>query len=480
MKIHLSDVSIDTLFLPIPSDKIEETISESPLSPEDKDIVRKNAQAQLKAEYFDAALTLNCGSLIIALIKPNEKRPLFPWRNVCGGLFDILKKYRIESLAVDATLVKPEQCGALIDGLLLSEYTYKKDTSEDAVQHSLSFLNANEEQQQVIETSRIQTEAANKARYIADSPANLMTPEIIAYEAEKLIEGTELKLTVLDEAEMQKQGFGALLSVSQGSAHEARLICIEHHHPEAEKTIAMVGKGLTFDAGGVSLKPAKGMSEMKYDKCGGAAVLNVMKAITELNLKVNVIGVIPASENVTGANAFKPGDVVTAYNGKTIEIMNTDAEGRLILCDALAWTVDKFKPDAIVNIATLTGAVIRSLGRGIAAVAGNDDTVCQNLVKAGAQVDERLWQMPIYDVHEELLKSDFADLANVVDSGEASLINGSAFLKEFIGDTPWAAIDIGGTAWRHRGASYIKGIGASGFGCRLLSQWALNESAKSS
>lgn len=478
MEIHLSDVSIDTLFLPIPVDKIEETISQSPLSPEDKDIVRRNAQAQLKAECFDAALTLNCGSLIIALIKANEKRPLFPWRNVCGTLFDILKKYRIASLAVDATLISPEQCAALTDGLLLSEYSYNKDNSEKAVQHSLSFLNASEEQQLLIERSRIQAEAANKARFIADSPANLMTPEILAAEAQKLAEGTDLKLTVLDEAEMKKLGFGALLSVSQGSVHEARLICLEHHHPEAQKTIAMVGKGLTFDAGGVSLKPAKGMNEMKYDKSGGAAVLNAMKAVSELNPKINVIGVIPASENVTGANAVKPGDVVKAYNGKTVEIINTDAEGRLILCDALAWTVDKFKPDAIVNIATLTGAVIRSLGRGIAAVAGNADDLCQNLVKAGSEVDERLWQMPICDVHEELLKSDFADLANVDDSGEASLINGSVFLQHFVGDTPWAAIDIGGTAWRHRGADYIKGIGASGFGCRLLSQWALNESVQ--
>ena len=476
MKIHLSDVSIDTLFLPIPCEKIEETISGSPLSPEDKEIVRKNAEAQLKAECFDAALTLNCGSLIIALIKPNVKRPLFPWRNVCGGLFDILKKYRIESLAVDATLLSPEQCGALTDGLILSEYKFQEDTSEKAVKHSLSFLNANEDQQAIIEKNRIQTEAANKARFIADSPANMMTPEIIAQKAEELVAGTDLKLTVLDEAKMTELGFGSLLSVSQGSVHEARLVCIEHHHPEAEKTIAMVGKGLTFDAGGVSLKPAKGMCEMKYDKSGGAAVLNAIKAIGELNPKINVIAVIPASENVTGANAIKPGDVITAYNGKTVEIINTDAEGRLILCDALAWTVDKFKPDAIVNIATLTGAVIRSLGRGIAAVAGNSDEVCQNLVSAGAEVDERLWQMPICEVHEELLETDFADLANVVDSGEASLINGSVFLQQFVGDTPWAAIDIGGTAWRHRGADYIKGIGASGFGCRLLSQWALNES----
>ena len=475
MKIHISDVFIDTLFLPIPSDKIEETIMESPLSPEDKEIVKRNALAQLKAEYFDAALTLNCGSLVIALIKPNEKRPLFPWRNVCGSLYEIIEKYRIESIAVDSTLLSAQQCAALTDGIILSEYKYKKSDNEDQMEHSFAFLNASNEQRESIEKNRLQSEAANKTRRMADTPANLMTPEIIALEAEKLVEGTELKLTVLDEAEMQKQGFGALLSVSQGSSHEARLVCIEYNHPEAEKTIAMVGKGLTFDAGGVSLKPAKGMSEMKYDKSGGAAVLNAMKAIAELGPKINVIGVIPASENVTGADAFKPGDVVTAYNGKTVEIINTDAEGRLILCDALAWTVDKFKPDAIVNIATLTGAVIRSLGRGIAAVAGNDDDVCQNLVKAGAEVDERLWQMPICEDHEELLESDFADLANVMDSGEASLINGSVFLQQFVGETPWAAIDIGGTAWRHRGASYIKGIGASGFGCRLLSQWVLNE-----
>ena len=478
MNIHFSDLSTDTLFLPLPCDKIEETIAASPLSAEDKELVSKNAQAQKKAECYDAALSLNCGSLIIALIKANEKRPLFPWRNVCGGLFDILKKYRIENVAVDASSLSPGQCGAIVDGLLLSEYKYQSSDSDTAVTHSLSFMNSNPAQQEQIEKSRIQTEAANKARFIADSPANLMTPEIIAQKAAELAEGSSLKLTVLDEAAMTELGFGALLSVSQGSAHEARLVCLEYNHPEAEKTIAMVGKGLTFDAGGVSLKPAKGMSEMKYDKSGGAAVLNAMKAIDQIGPKINVIGVIPASENVTGANAFKPGDVVKAFNGKTVEIINTDAEGRLILCDALAWTVENFKPDAIVNIATLTGAVIRSLGRGIAAVAGNSDDVCAKLIEAGAEVDERLWQMPICEVHEELLESDFADLANVVDSGEASLINGSVFLQQFVGDTPWAAIDIGGTAWRHRGADYIKGIGASGFGCRLLSQWALNQAAK--
>lgn len=476
MKIHTSDVVIDSLFFPIPSDKIEETIMASSLSQEDKETLRKHALTQLKAECFGTALTLNCGSLIMALIKPNEKRPLFPWRNVCGSLFEVMEKYRLESVAIDAAFLSAGQCAAITDGILLSEYKYKVNEDQNAIEYSLAFLNANEEQQSSIEKSRIQTEAANKTRFMADSPANLMTPEIIASEAQKLVEGTDLKLTILDEAKMRELGFGALLSVSQGSAHEARLICLEYHHPEAEKTIAMVGKGLTFDAGGVSLKPAKGMSEMKYDKSGGSAVLNAMKAIHDLAPKINVIGVIPASENVTGANAFKPGDVVKAYNGKTIEIMNTDAEGRLILCDALAWTVDKFKPDSIVNIATLTGAVIRSLGRGIASVAGNSDEVCANLIQAGAEVDERLWQMPICEVHEELLESKFADLANVVDSGEASLINGSVFLQQFIGETPWAAIDIGGTAWRHRGAAYIKGIGASGFGCRLLSQWALNES----
>ena len=476
MEIHLSDVFIDTLFLPMPTDKIEETIAESLLSTEDKEIVKRHAYEQMKAESFDAALTLNCGTLVIALIKPNPKRPSFPWRNVCGGLYDIAVKYRIESLAIDATQLTAEQCGAMTDGMILSEYNYKDSLNKKECSHSLVFLNADEEQEKVINLRKKQAEAANLARFIADSPANMMTPEHIAKQAEEVADKHDLSITVLDEKEMQQAGMGALLSVSQGSAHEARLIALEYHHPKAKKTLALVGKGLTFDAGGVCLKPGKGMSEMKYDKSGGAAVLSAMQSIAELEPEINVIGIIPASENVTGSNAFKPGDVVKACNGKTIEIINTDAEGRLILCDALAWTAKKYQPDKMVNIATLTGAVIRSLGHGIAAVAGNSDDVCQGLVAAGNNVDERVWQLPICDVHEELLKSDFADLANVADSGEASLMNGTAFLQEFVGDTPWAAIDIGGTAWRYRGASYIKGTGASGFGSRLLCQWVLNES----
>lgn len=476
MDISICDALVGTLFLPIPTDRVEQTIDESLLSAEDKELVKKNVQAQIAAESFDVVLQPGCRGLVTALIKPSTQRPLFPWRNVCGDLHEIMEKYRLETITTDARLLSAEQCGALVDGLLLSDYKYKKDTTKNTLAHAIAFLKADSQQQAVIEKSRAQSEAANKARFMADSPANLMTPEIIAQEAVKLAERTGLKLTVLDEEEMRQQGMNALLAVSQGSAHEARLICLEYRHPEAEKTIAMVGKGLTFDAGGVSLKPSRGMCEMKYDKSGGTAVFYAMEAISKLQPKINVIGVVPSSENVTGANAVKPGDVITACNGKSIEVINTDAEGRLILCDALAWTVDKFKPAQIVNIATLTGAVIRSLGRGIAAVAGNDQSVCDQLIEAGLQVDERLWQVPILDVHEELLKSKFADLANVMDDGEASLVNGSVFLREFVADTPWAAIDIGGTAWRYRGASYIKGTGASGFGCRLLTQWALNES----
>jgi leucyl aminopeptidase len=470
MNIHTSDSSTDCLFLPLPAANISKSIAASSLSAEDKALVTHTS------ENLDGVLALNSGRLLIAVIKANDQRPLFPWRNICGDLFEQMQKYRIENIAVEASLLSAGQCAALTDGIILSDYKYKKNETESKLNYSLTFLNSSEEQQKQISQSKAQANAANKARFIADSPANLMTPELIAEEAKKIAEKSGLKLTILDEAEMQKQQLGALLAVSQGSAHEARLICLEYTHPEATKTIAMVGKGLTFDAGGINLKPSKGMFEMKYDKSGGAAVLNSMQAIADLQPKINVIGVIPSSENVTGANAFKPGDVITAYNGKTIEVIDTDAEGRLLLCDALAWTVAKFKPDQIVNIATLTGAVINALGRGIASVAGNSDEVCKQLITAGAEVDERLWQMPICDVHEELLKSDFADLANMIDTREASLMNGTVFLKEFIGDTPWAAIDIGGTAWRHRGASYIKGTGASGFGCRLLSQWALNES----
>ena len=401
------------------------------------------------------------------------------FRKSVGYLLPKIRESKVETIIVPVVDITSEECAGIVDALILGLYQYKED--EDAKLTEIIFEVPKEKMeniQQAVSQAKVMSKSANFTRRLAATPSNMMTPKHIAGYAKELASENDLKLEVLGEREMSDLGMNALLAVSSGSCHEAQLIVLKYEHPEAETTLAIVGKALTFDAGGLSLKPSKTMKDMKFDKSGGSAVLGAMKAIAKLKPKVNVVGVIPSSENVIGSHAFKPGDVLKAYNGKTIEVSDTDAEGRLILCDALAYCVDKYKPNKMINIATLTGAVIQSLGRSVAAIMGNSDSLCKELIDAGAVVHERLWQMPLYDEYKEMMKSQYADLINLNEGREAGVIQGSIFLQEFVGDTQWGAIDIGGTAWNYRFSSYIKENCASGFGARLFTQWALDSQVK--
>ncbi|MGJ8655752.1 MAG: leucyl aminopeptidase family protein [Akkermansiaceae bacterium] len=456
------------------SDDIHSELTTLKLFPEDKN--------QALADYFTQQLTdgkkiasdtLGVGQWIIIAIKPSEKRPLFPLRNAGGTAVDFIRKYNADELLLITENLNTEQTAAVVDGLILGDYKYlKKD--KDHTLRKLRFSKLDHLDQSKIQLATITATAANEARSIADTPANLLTPTAFADKALQLAKAEGLHYKIIDEEEMRLLGMDAILAVSQGSAQEAKMICLEYKNPKATKTLAMVGKGLTFDAGGISLKNAAGMMLMKYDKCGGTSVFGAMSALAKIRPEVNIIAVIPSSENVIGSNAYKPGDVIGSHSGKTIEISNTDAEGRLILADALSYVSKTYQPDAMVNLATLTGAVNIALGRGGSAVAGTSDTLCQSIVQSGQEVDELFWQMPIWESHEELLESNYADLVNSKEGGEASLAQGYSFLKQFVGDTNWAALDIAATSWRYRGGAYIKGEGASGFGVRTLVQWALN------
>jgi leucyl aminopeptidase len=419
------------------------------------------------------SVPLGVGEWLVVAISPAKSRPLYAFRNAGGVAVDEVRKFDVLELTLITENLSPEQIAAVTDGLILGDYNYPKPENE-IKERKLNYSQLADKELEVLRHAVVVAEATNEAREIADTPANILTPSAFANKARQLAESHGLECSILDESNMRELGMDALLAVSQGSAEEAKLICLEYKHPEAEKTLAMVGKGLTFDAGGISLKNAAGMMLMKYDKCGGTSVLGAMSAIAKIKPKVNVIAVIPSSENLMGSRAYKPGDVIGSYSGKTIEICNTDAEGRLILADALSYTSQHYKPDAMVNLATLTGAVNVALGRGGSAIAGNDNELCQSIVKAGGEVDELLWQMPIWETHEELLKSDYADLVNVKEGGEAGLAQGYSFLKQFVGETPWAALDIAATSWKYRGGSFIKGEGASGFGVRTLVQWVTN------
>ena len=366
---------------------------------------------------------------------------------------------------------------AAAEAILLSLYqfnqhkTVQEDDDEKKLE-SITFLAESEPSQPTVERAvqRGQTiaEGTILARDLSNQPANHLTPTQLAEKAEAVAADSGLRCEVFDKATLEDKGFRTLLAVAQGSVEEPRFIILEYT-PEGEgrDTVVLVGKGITFDTGGISLKPGKGMHEMKHDMSGAAAVLGAMKAVGQLKPDLHVIGVIAATENMPSGTAIKPGDVVTSYGGKTIEILNTDAEGRLVLADALGWTA-QYNPQGVVDLATLTGAVITCLGH-IAAGAMSTDPALMAKVKAAAEkTHERVWELPLWDDYDEGIKSKVADVQNIGD-GTAGTIAGGAFLKKFVEDYPWVHLDIAGTAWGMKGSTYIP-EGASGYGVRLLVQ----------
>ncbi|MBM3860853.1 MAG: leucyl aminopeptidase [Verrucomicrobia bacterium] len=321
--------------------------------------------------------------------------------------------------------------------------------------------------------ARVIAESANYARAIGNLPANLVYPEVLADHARSLAEECHLACTVLDKPALESAGFGGLLAVGSGSARDPRLIALAYNpepRTENREPIALVGKALTFDSGGISIKPADKMDEMKFDKCGGLAVLGAMRAIATLRLPLHVIGVIAAAENMPSATSYRPGDIVTSYKGNnkravTIEVLNTDAEGRVVLGDALTYARER-NPQAIIDLATLTGACVVALGPFAAGVLGNDEQLQQQLRAAGERTGERLWPLPLWQEYKDKIKSDVADIKNT-GGRDGGASTAAAFLAKFVGDTPWAHLDIAGTAWTTEEHPYL-GKGATGFGVRLL------------
>jgi leucyl aminopeptidase len=310
------------------------------------------------------------------------------------------------------------------------------------------------------------------AKTLGNLPGNICTPTYLAAKALALGKAHKsIKTTVLEEKDMQKLGMGSFLSVTRGSEQPAKLITMEYSGADKkQKPVVLVGKGITFDSGGISLKPGAEMDEMKYDMCGAASVLGTMQAIAEMGLKLNVVGVIPTCENLPSGKATKPGDIVTSMSGQTIEILNTDAEGRLILCDALTYSA-KFKPDTVIDIATLTGACVIALGHVASGLFSNEDKLAKELLAAGEQAHDRAWQLPLWEDYQPLLDSNFADMQNI--GGRAGgTITAACFLSRFTKDYRWAHLDIAGTAWKSG-----KDKGATGRPVPLLTQYLINRAA---
>ncbi len=308
---------------------------------------------------------------------------------------------------------------------------------------------------------------------LANLPGNICTPTYLAAKALALSKAhKKIKTTVLEKKDMEKLGMGSFLSVTRGSAQPPKLITMEYNGgAKTQKPIALVGKGITFDTGGISLKPGADMDEMKYDMSGAASVFGTLQAIAEMELPINVVGVIPTCENMPSSTATKPGDIVTSMSGQTIEILNTDAEGRLILCDALTYTA-KFKPDTVIDIATLTGACVIALGHVASGMFANEDKLAQELIAAGEQSHDRIWQLPLWDDYQPLLDSNFADIANI--GGRAGgTITAACFLSRFTKDYRWAHLDIAGTANKSG-----KDKGATGRPVPLLTQYLINRTTR--
>ncbi len=312
------------------------------------------------------------------------------------------------------------------------------------------------------------------ARELGNLPGNICTPSYLANKARELSELDNVEVQVLEEEEMNELGMGSLLSVSRGSREPAKLIIIQYRGGTSRmRPVALVGKGLTFDAGGISIKPAAAMDEMKFDMCGGAAVIGTLSTAAQLKLPINIVGVVPSSENLPDGAANKPGDIVTSMSGTTIEILNTDAEGRLILCDALTY-VGKFDPETVIDVATLTGACVIALGKHPSGLFSNDDQLAEDLVNAGALSHDRVWRMPIWDDYNKQLNSNFADLANV-GGRDAGAVTAACFLAHFTKKYRWAHLDIAGTAWKSGNEK-----GATGRPVSMFVQYLLNYSQNTS
>ena len=311
-------------------------------------------------------------------------------------------------------------------------------------------------------------EAVIATRDLMHHPGNTATPTYMAKSAQTMARKHKITCKILDKKAMEKLGMGSLLGVARGSHEPPKFIILEYKGGKPkDKPVVIVGKGVTFDTGGISLKPGGGMDEMKFDMSGGAVAIGTLQAAASLKLKVNLVGLVPAVENMPGGSAIKPGDILTASNGKTIEVLNTDAEGRLILADALVYA-QRYKPKAVIDLATLTGAVIMALGHQAAAAIGTDPELIQKLIASGDATGERLWEMPLYDEFVKATKSDIADLKNITSKGVgAGTITGAAFLKPFVGDYPWVHLDIAGTAWTSNEKPYVPS-GGSAYGVRLL------------
>jgi leucyl aminopeptidase len=434
----------------------------------------------------------NKAKLIVIGLGEKGKESTETFRAAAGKLVGFVKQNKLSSISI-FNAVDP---AAVASGFVLAGFRYRDykgaGTKPDKYPTSvrLNFVGSyTADQRSEVQRAVIIAEAQNYARTIASRPGNDINPPSLAKVAQDLAKEVGLGVTVLDEKQMKKLGMGGILGVGAGSnTTPPRMIALHYCPPHAkyrgtpekvEKILTekfgpqllVVGKAITFDSGGISIKPALGMQRMIFDKCGGMAVLGLMRALAKLKLPVRVVGVLASAENHISETAYRPGDILKMYNGVTVEVTNTDAEGRLVLGDALAWGIETFKPAAVIDLATLTGAVVVALGKTYAGVMSNNDKLVDELQAASKSAGEKIWRLPIGDEHRDMLKSDYADIMNSGPTRDAGTLKGGAFLSYFVPENiPWAHIDIAGVAAIETPLPYYA-KGATGWGVHTLVEW---------
>jgi leucyl aminopeptidase len=400
-------------------------------------------------------------------------------RIISGKIIQYAKEFKIKELSILTFNFSKDIIESFVEGIILSSYSFEKfKTSKNNTIDKVSILiegNTKEYQKKINEISVI-CQSVNLGREISNLPPNECSPQYLAKIALDL-KNQGIKSKIISFDVMKGMGLNGIVSVGGGSINSPKLIVLNYEGTKKEeKPILLVGKAVTFDSGGISIKPSDKMEEMKFDKCGGVNVIAIMKSLSSLKIKHNVIGIIPTVENMPSNSSYRPSDIIKMYNGKSVEVINTDAEGRLILADALSFGIKQYKPKLIIDMATLTGACVIALGNNIAGIIGNDEKLIKKILDISKVTDEKMWQLPLLEDHHEQIKSKNADIKNI-GGRAAGAITAAAFLSNFVENTPWAHLDIAGTAWNQEGSlskSYNP-PGATGFGIRTIIKFIMDE-----
>jgi leucyl aminopeptidase len=402
-------------------------------------------------------------------------------RIISGKIIQYAKEFKIKEFSIIPFNYSKEIIESLVEGIILSSYSFEKfktSMNNNTIDNVSILVESNsKEYQKLINEISVICQSVNFGREISNLPPNECSPEFLAKIASDLKnQGIKSKIISLDS--MKEMGLNGIVSVGGGSINTPKLIVLKYEGTKNEENpILLVGKAVTFDSGGISIKPSEKMEEMKFDKCGGVNVIAIMKSLSLLKIKHNVIGIIPAVENMPSNSSYRPSDIIHMYNGKSVEVINTDAEGRLILADALAFGIKQYKPKLIIDMATLTGACIIALGNNIAGIIGNDEKLIKKILDISKVTHEKMWELPLFEDHHDQIKSKNADIKNV-GGRAAGAITAAAFLSNFVENIPWVHLDIAGTAWNQEG-SMLKTYnppGATGFGIRTIIKFIMSES----